>query len=1046
MTVNRISAAKRRQHIAAGVSPQIAETRTRKPRSGDSNRRLLPPLRGSRRVSQSPTVGSRPRLCAVAASRLKTAKPLAHFYRRSIASALVLMLLCGLLRPAWSQAPAPEPAESGPEKANPRTVVEAYFNALKNGDFDAANAVVNIELKRKDFEENRTRYGDQKRVVSTALQSHTGHRACVVTDKIQWKFNDVFPPAEVRLVVQLDDTRGRWLIRSILHTGNQAATNAIVEFKRKYTDAIEIAPPKPATVSAKRNPRETAETFFKALITGDLKSIAAVLVADEEQITQKALDMVITGLGDQKLTVATVLIAQKKGRALVISEPFRITLSGEDPPPIGRYILDLSDGSGQWRIHDLVFDSLERAAEAEAGFRKQHADAKEIPVPEVTPAKPKRKLTVFKIEHADAMAVSAILDELFDEFSIVVDERTSRLFVRFDDEEAIEELSEVLRLLDQSKKDDEKKTDGPAAGQPGRLNTINLPPGGTQLDVQAIYKQLESEVDAEYVAEVRAGATQAEAESLAKAGWIRSQLKEADDPDRRAEFRRQLRNLVETSFMGRLSLQKSELALLRNKLAGIESQIQSREKLRERIIDRRVEELLDPELHWESPPGLPTAGGVNSGNRNPLPGILGGPAGVTQSQSPQALVQSGGGSGTGTPIAGGKQMKIQFHVTRPQEMRLHWDGGKQTIVVPGRAEAFSGQKVGFSLTNISGREGLQLYGSVEVPPLKQTETFLKHNAVPLEFTDEDFDQVTSGNLVTKVLLLPNPEFQELAIAGVETLVSTRLDPGVDPLTEAQRRGAVLAILRLGNRIPAGNSNGKVTSLNSEFENESQLIQATTILFFHTEQCAICKKVEPDFNKAVSELGLPSIRIDGVKHPEIAKRFRVTATPTFVLLLLGRERGRVTGAEFQPLVDRLKEYWEDLHGPERGQLTTREGGLKAFLTRELAEAQRSRESVLTDVIAQELVVAELGPPVELRPDLTKEQREQIEKENKHRQREQERVAGLKVEMKPYDAKIELIRKRLKELESSDGFDGLSRKPDASDSVVWIEGDRRKGGAQ
>jgi hypothetical protein len=60
------------------------------------------------------------------------------------------------------------------------------------------------------------------------------------------------------------------------------------------------------------------------------------------------------------------------------------------------------------------------------------------------------------------------------------------------------------------------------------------------------------------------------------------------------------------------------------------------------------------------------------------------------------------------------------------------------------------------------------------------------------------DQVLSGNFVTKVIYLPDPEFQELALSGVETLVSTRLDPGVDPIAEADRRGAILAILRIGN--------------------------------------------------------------------------------------------------------------------------------------------------------------------------------------------------------------------------------------------------------
>jgi hypothetical protein len=37
------------------------------------------------------------------------------------------------------------------------------------------------------------------------------------------------------------------------------------------------------------------------------------------------------------------------------------------------------------------------------------------------------------------------------------------------------------------------------------------------------------------------------------------------------------------------------------------------------------------------------------------------------------------------------------------------------------------------------------------------------------------------------------------LAGVETLVSTRLDPGVDPIGEADRRGSILAILRMGNK-------------------------------------------------------------------------------------------------------------------------------------------------------------------------------------------------------------------------------------------------------
>src|SRR5688500_18202463 len=83
--------------------------------------------------------------------------------------------------------------------------------------------------------------------------------------------------------------------------------------------------------------------------------------------------------------------------------------------------------------------------------------------------------------------------------------------------------------------------------------------------------------------------------------------------------------------------------------------------------------------------------------------------------------------------------------------------------------------------------------------MPRTEAYLAHNSIPVQFTEEDFYQVLSGNFVTKVIYLPDAEFQELAIAGVEPLVSTRLDPGIDPIVEADRRGAIMAIIRLGNK-------------------------------------------------------------------------------------------------------------------------------------------------------------------------------------------------------------------------------------------------------
>jgi hypothetical protein len=139
-------------------------------------------------------------------------------------------------------------------------------------------------------------------------------------------------------------------------------------------------------------------------------------------------------------------------------------------------------------------------------------------------------------------------------------------------------------------------------------------------------------------------------------------------------------------------------------------------------------------------------------------------------------------------------------------MVVHWDVNmpgyfdSQPLVAPGRQNFTQGGIYRLKLTNIPGHPGVELYPTLEVAPaLPRTEAYLAHNAVPVQWTEEDFNQVLSGNFVTKVIYLPDPEYQELALAGVETLVSTRLDPGVDPIVEADRRGSILAIARLGNK-------------------------------------------------------------------------------------------------------------------------------------------------------------------------------------------------------------------------------------------------------
>jgi hypothetical protein len=175
---------------------------------------------------------------------------------------------------------------------------------------------------------------------------------------------------------------------------------------------------------------------------------------------------------------------------------------------------------------------------------------------------------------------------------------------------------------------------------------------------------------------------------------------------------------------------------------------------------------------------------------HPGPGVDGPGPGVLAAEPPVAGVARA----SQVNFVGPAQMVVTWSASAPGM----FDG--EPLVCPGHYDFPQGAIYRLRLSNIPGRPGVELYPTLEVgPTMPRTDAYLAHNSIPVQFTEEDFDQVLSGNFVTKVIYLPDPEFQELAIAGVETLVSTRLDPGVDPIVEADRRGAIMAIVRIGNK-------------------------------------------------------------------------------------------------------------------------------------------------------------------------------------------------------------------------------------------------------
>jgi hypothetical protein len=187
----------------------------------------------------------------------------------------------------------------------------------------------------------------------------------------------------------------------------------------------------------------------------------------------------------------------------------------------------------------------------------------------------------------------------------------------------------------------------------------------------------------------------------------------------------------------------------------------------------------------------------------PSPGGPGMDGGVVPASYACGDGSLGGMAGMGMP-SGAAHIQVLFN--RPDGMEIQYDVigdgsfGSEPLYVPGRLEFPQGGIYRMKLTNIEGREGVELYPTLEIAGgSPRTAAYLAHNAIPVQFTTDDFEQVLSGNFVTKVIYLPDPEFQGDAIAGVNVLVSNRLDPGLDPIQEADRRGSIMAIVRIGNK-------------------------------------------------------------------------------------------------------------------------------------------------------------------------------------------------------------------------------------------------------
>ena len=231
--------------------------------------------------------------------------------------------------------------------------------------------------------------------------------------------------------------------------------------------------------------------------------------------------------------------------------------------------------------------------------------------------------------------------------------------------------------------------------------------------------------------------------------------------------------------------------------------------------------------------GAPNLGGLshNAGNKGeyhaPPPAMMMRPGPMVDGPGPGvlAMMNAGGPGGGGGMARTFAPTTTQLTFKGPDGMHIGWEipnnnYAENQLVAPARYNFFQGATYRLKISQIPGRDGVTLYPTLQVyPSHPSTDAYLSHNSVPMELSQEDLDQIEGGNFVTKVIYLPDAPFQELAIANVETLVSTKLDPGVDPIQEADKRGTIMAVMRVGNmdREMPGQPGGKPMAYGADGE-------------------------------------------------------------------------------------------------------------------------------------------------------------------------------------------------------------------------------------
>ncbi len=245
-----------------------------------------------------------------------------------------------------------------------------------------------------------------------------------------------------------------------------------------------------------------------------------------------------------------------------------------------------------------------------------------------------------------------------------------------------------------------------------------------------------------------------------------------------AEHQRKLKNLLSTAFDLKLQLEELQVQELQSRLSRLERQIGQRKELREKIINRRAGELIEGDaLKWDSTGDKAKPHGVTATKLKDA---------SQDSQNNDPSVMSTRFRFVG---AGGMGLVLENH-----------DDGTLRVRAPGNLsfprDARETNRKHLRFHDEWREEGRRFVGLLDIQPVTPVaDEFLRHNRIPLTVGNGDVLEVSKGKVITKVIYLAKPKAGE-ATRTVESLVSWFIDPDTDPIEEANRRGEILAVLRL----------------------------------------------------------------------------------------------------------------------------------------------------------------------------------------------------------------------------------------------------------